>query len=78
MGRDASRPSVQRNRVTNPNKLITLAEAIAMTGLSETKIYLLRKSMDFPQFADIPGNAAQFWLADIEAWLTARRVGGAA
>ncbi|SEI81630.1 helix-turn-helix transcriptional regulator [Paraburkholderia diazotrophica] len=61
----------------NDVRVVGLESVIAMTGISRATIFRMRKAGQFPQPARLGSRALRFWLADIEAWLVARRAEGA-
>lgn len=63
--------------MANDVEVIGLADVMKMTGIGRTKIFQLCKGGTFPAQAKLGGRASQWWLADVQAWLVARRAQGA-
>jgi predicted DNA-binding transcriptional regulator AlpA len=63
--------------VANESEVVGLADVIRMTGIGRTKIFAMCKGRTFPAQAKLGGRASQWWLADVQAWLVARRAEGA-
>ncbi|MGZ2410754.1 prophage regulatory protein [Sphingomonas sp. F9_3S_D5_B_2] len=56
-------------------KLIRLPEALAKTGLTRTRAYVLIAKNDFPQpvkIGGVGGRAIAFPEAEVDAWIEAR------
>ncbi|WP_433704425.1 helix-turn-helix transcriptional regulator [Paraburkholderia sacchari] len=64
--------------MTDQNKLLTTDEVTALTGLSKSKLYTMRLAGEFPQLAATGTKAGFYWAAQVEAWLTERRLAGSA
>lgn len=63
--------------MANESEVVGLADVIRMTGIGRTKIFEMCKSGEFPPQAKLGGRASQWWLADLQVWLIARRAEGA-
>lgn len=58
----------------NPDRIVRVPEAVALTGLSRSTIYAAVKDGRFPAPMRLSLKAVGWKSADLHAWLAARRV----
>lgn len=60
----------------NPDRIVRVPEAVALTGLSRSTIYANVRKREFPAPMRLSLKAVGWRFADLQAWLTTR-AGGA-